>query len=54
MAELLKLTLLITLLLFSLPLFLYLTFWCLATLASGNLFPFLFCLILALYFIGKR
>ena len=54
MNELIKLSLLIAFLMFSLPIFLFLTFWCLSTLASGNLFPFLFCLIIALYFIGKR
>ena len=54
MAELVKLTLLITLLIFALPISFYLTFWCLSTVAAGNIFPFLFCLIIALYFIGQR
>jgi len=54
MAELVKVTLLITLLLFFLPISLWVTFWCLSTLAAGNIFPFLFCLIISLYFIGKR
>jgi hypothetical protein len=51
-AELAKLTLLITLLIFALPIALYITFWCLATAAAGNFFPFLFCLIIALYLIS--
>jgi hypothetical protein len=54
MTELIKVALLLTLLMFILPIFLLATFWCLSTLAAGNLFPFLFCLILALYFIGKH
>jgi hypothetical protein len=54
MAELVKLSLLIALLMFALPIALLGTFWCLSTLAAGNLFPFLFCLIIALYFIGQR
>ena len=54
MAEFIRLTLLLTLLIFALPIALYITFWCLATAAAGNFFPFLFCLIISLYFISKH
>jgi type IV secretory pathway TrbL component len=53
-AELIKLALLIAVMIFLLPICLLATFWCLSTLASGNIFPFLLCLIIALYFIGKH
>jgi hypothetical protein len=52
--ELVKLSLLLAGLMFLLPICLYATFWSLAALASGNLFPFIFCLTIALYFIGRR
>lgn len=54
MTELVKLSLLLAGLMFLLPICLYATFWSLAALASGNLFPFIFCLTIALYFIGRR
>ena len=54
MAELIKLSLLIALLMFALPIALLATFWCLSTLAAGNVFPFIFCLVIALYFISGR
>lgn len=53
-SELIKLGILITLLMFIVPILLVVTFWCLANLASGNIFPFLLFLIVALYLIGKR
>jgi hypothetical protein len=52
MAELIKLSLLIAGLMFAVPIALMVTFWCLSTIAAGNIFPFLFCLIIALYFIA--
>jgi tryptophan-rich sensory protein len=53
-SELIKLGLLITLLMFIVPILLVVTFWCLTNLASGNIFPFLLFLIISLYLIGKR
>jgi hypothetical protein len=54
MAELAKLALLLTLLVFILPILFYLTFWVLGALASGNVIPFILFLVISLWAISHR
>jgi hypothetical protein len=54
MSEFIKIILLLAILTFFFPIALWITLWCLSSIASGNIFPFFFCLIIALYFIGKH
>jgi hypothetical protein len=52
MAELVKLAILLALLCFILPILIYLVFWTLGALASGNVIPFLIFLIVSLWAIA--
>jgi len=54
MAELAKLAILLTLLVFILPILFYVVFWALGALASGNVIPFLIFLIISLWAIAGR
>jgi len=54
MADLAKLAILLTFLIFALPILVYLTFWVLAAAASGNIIPFILFLFFSLWAISGR
>lgn len=54
MAELLKLAVILTFLVFALPILLHLTFWILTAAASGNIIPFIIFLVTVVYCISNR
>jgi hypothetical protein len=54
MAELAKLAILLTLLVFLLPILFHLTFWVLAAAAGGNPLPFILFLVICLWAISNR
>lgn len=53
MVELAKLAVMLTFLCFAVPIFLYLTFWILGALASGNVIPFIFFIVITLWAIAR-
>ena len=54
MVELLKLSVLLVLLIFIVPILLYITFWVLGAVASGNIIPFILFLVICLWAIAGR
>lgn len=54
MAELLKLSVLLALLIFIVPILLHLVFWVLTAAATGNIIPFIIFLVVCLYCIAGR
>ena len=54
MVELAKLAILLTFLIFALPILLYITFWALTAAASGNIIPFILFLVITLWAIAGR
>lgn len=54
MVELAKLAILLTLLVFILPIMFWAVFWVLGTLASGNVIPFIIFLVICLWAIAGR
>jgi len=54
MTELIKLAIVLTFLIFALPILLSLTFWVLTAAASGNIIPFILFLVITLWAIAGR